>query len=485
MTRHVDLVVIGGGISGLTAAWQARREGATTVVLDAADRPGGKLQTSPLGGVDVDESADAFLARVPEAVELCAELGIGTDLVAPGAGSAYVWLDGALRRLPADQLMGVPTDLDALAASGLLSPAGIERARRDLVAPDDRPAERADESVGSLVRRRLGDEVLDRLVAPLVGSVYAGVCDRMSVQVTAAQLAMARDLDPDDPSLVRAAARLRATGADTGRPVFLAPRGGMGRLAGALADALGDGVRSGVEATGLVPEGTRWRIATSPAAPEPGAASSPSAGSPSPAAEPLVADAVVLATPAFATAPLLAPIAPEAATFLAGIDHASVALLGLAVPREGIDHPMDGTGFLVPREAGLLLTACSWATTKWPHLDVDPSVALLRASAGHDGDDRGVQLSDDELVSGLLADLRTTMGLRAAPSEVRVTRWPRSFPQPRPGHLAAVAAAEAALTCAAPRLAMTGAWARGVGVPACIREARAATSRVLGATTDP
>ncbi len=466
MTHHVDLVVIGGGISGLAAAWQAHRHGATAVVLEAADKPGGKLQTSPLGGVDVDESADAFLARVPEGVELCAELGIDTDLVAPGAGSAYLWRDGALRRLPAEQLMGVPTDLDALAATGILSPAGIERARRDLVAPADGPPAGTDESVGALVRRRLGDEVLDRLVAPLVGSVYAGVCDRMSLQVTAAQLAAARDLDPDEPSLVRAAARLRAAGADTGRPVFLAPRGGMSRLAGALAEALGDDVRCGVEATGLIPEGARWRIATSPAGD-------------------LVADAVVLATPAFASAPLLAPIAPEAAAFLADIDHASVALLGLAVPRDGIDHPMDGSGFLVPRESGLLLTACSWATTKWPHLDVDPSMALLRASAGHDGDDRAVRLPDDELVAGLLADLRTTMGLRADPREVRVTRWPRSFPQPRPGHLAAVADAEAALARAAPRLATTGAWARGVGVPACIREARAATSRLLGATTEP
>jgi oxygen-dependent protoporphyrinogen oxidase len=467
MTRHVDLAVIGGGISGLAAAWQARRQGATAAVLEADDRPGGKLQASPLAGVDVDESADAFLARVPEAVELCAELGIDTDLVAPGAGSAYVWLDGALRRLPADQLMGVPTDLDALAASGLLSPDGIERARRDLVAPDDRPAAGADESVGALVRRRLGDEVLDRLVAPLVGSVYAGVCDRMSVQVTAAQLAAARDLDPDEPSLVRASARLRARGVDTGKPVFLAPRGGVGRLAQALGDALADDVRCGVEASGLAPEGTRWRVSTSISA------------------EDLVADAVVLATPAFVTAKLLTPIAPEAAAFLAGIEHASVALLALAVPRDGIDHPMDGSGYLVPRGAGLLLTACSWATTKWPHLDVDPSMALLRASAGHDGDDRGLRLSDEDLVTGLLADLRTTMGLRAEPAEVRVSRWPRSFPQPRPGHLAAVTDASAALTRTAPRIAMTGAWARGVGVPACIREARAATSRVLAATTEP
>lgn len=462
MTRHVDLAVIGGGISGLAAAWEAQRRDATVVVLDAADRPGGKLQTSPLGGVDVDEAADSFLARVPEAVELCAELGIDTDLVAPGTGSASVWLDGRLRRLPAEQLLGVPTDLDALAGTGLLSEAGLERARRDLDRPDDRPAGGTDESVGDLVRRRLGDEVLTRLVGPLVGSVYAGDADRLSLQVTAAQLAAARDLDPDDPSLVRAARRLRAQGADSGRPVFLAPRGGMRRLVGALADALGDDLRTGVDVAGLEPDGAGWRI-------RPGD---------------LTADAVVLATPAFVTAPLLAPLAPEAAAFLASIDHASVALVGLAVPRDGVDHPLDGSGFLVPRDAGLLLTACSWATSKWPHLDVDPSVALLRASVGHAGDERGPALPDDELVAGVLDDLRTTMGLRAAPTEVRVTRWPRSFPQPRPGHLDAVAAAESALAQVAPRLRLAGAWTRGVGLPACIRGARAAASLALRATTD-
>jgi oxygen-dependent protoporphyrinogen oxidase len=236
----------------------------------------------------------------------------------------------------------------------------------------------------------------------------------------------------------------------------------MGCLAGALAETLGDDLRVGVRVTGLAADGTGWRLS-------PGD---------------VVADAVVLATPAFVTAPLLAHIAPGPAGFLAGIEHASVALLGLAVPRDGIDHAMDGSGFLVPRSAGMLLSACSWATSKWPHLDVDPSVALLRASAGHDGDDRASTLPDDELVSGILADLRTTMGLRARPTEVRITRWPRSFPQPTPGHLARVAATEQALAAVSPRLAATGAWARGVGVPACIREARAAAGRALGVTTD-
>lgn len=459
MSTHVDLAVVGGGISGLAAGWEGRRRGADVLVVEAESRPGGKLQTSPLAGVPLDESADAFLARVPDAVDLCGELGIATDLVAPAPGSAYVWLDGALRRLPPDQLLGVPTDLDAVADSGLLSPAAVERARRDLTLPDDRPG--GDESVGDLVRRRLGDEVLDRLVAPLVGSIYAGDIDRLSLQVSAAQLAAARDHDPTDPSLLRAAAALRAQAVGTGRPVFLAPRGGMGRLAGALSDALGDGLRTGCRVDAITREGERWRL------------------------EPLgvTADAVVVATPAFVSGPLLAPVAPEAAALLSSIEHASVALVALAVPRQGIDHPLDASGFLVPRSAGLLLTACSWVTAKWPHLDVDPSTAVLRASVGHDGDERGRTLPGDELLGGLLADLRTTMGLRAAPTEVRITRWPRSFPQPRPGHLAAVAAAEASLADTAPGLTLTGAWARGVGVPACIRGARTATAHALSATT--
>jgi oxygen-dependent protoporphyrinogen oxidase len=470
VTTHIDLAVVGGGISGLAAAWEGRRRGARVVVFEAGERVGGKLRTSPLAGVDLDESADAFLARVPEAVDLCAELGIDADLVSPAPGSAYVWLDGVLRRLPAEQLLGVPTDLDALAGTGLLTAAGLERARLDHTLPDDRPRHRggpddpggpADESVGELIRRRLGDEVLDRLVAPLVGSVYAGDCDDLSLQVSAAQLAAARDRNPDDPSLVRAAAALRAQAVDTGRPVFLAPRGGMGRLAFELAAALGDDLRTAAAVTGLAPEGGGWRIAPFD----------------------VVADAVVVATPAFVSAPLLAPVAPEAAAFLGGVDHASVALVALAVPRDGIDHPMDGSGFLVPRSAGLLLTACSWVNAKWPHLDIDQSVAVLRASAGHAGDDRGRTLDDADLIAGMVADLRATMGLRVEPTEVRISRWSCSFPQPRPGHLAAVAEAERALAQAAPRLATTGAWTEGVGVPACIRSARKATARALGATT--
>jgi oxygen-dependent protoporphyrinogen oxidase len=490
MSRHLDVVVVGAGITGLAAAWEAHRQGAEVVVLDAGDRPGGKLRTSAVAGSPLDESADAFLARVPEAIGLCGELGIETNLVAPATGRAHVWIDGQLRPLPETQLLGVPTDLDGVAASGVLSPAGLARAREDLTRPDDRPVSDGsfpDESVGALVRRRLGDEVLDRLVAPLVGGIWAGDCDRLSLQTATPALAEARQRGP---SLIRAAAEPRAavaaagTGAD--RPVFLAPRGGMVQLVDALADALGDRVRTDqpverIERLMATADG-RWRIQIAGAGDTGDAARAPAHRQVT-GANSIVADAVVVATSAFAAAPLVAPHCRPAADALAAIDHASMVLVSLAVPRTGIEHPLDGSGFLVPPSEGRLLTTCSWTSSKWPHLVADqPDLALLRASASRDGDDRALYLDDRKLVDGLLADLAETMGLRGDPVDVRINRWWRSFPQPRPGHLARVAALETDLRRDAPGLTVAGGWARGVGIPACIRAGRAATLQALGAS---
>jgi oxygen-dependent protoporphyrinogen oxidase len=458
MTR-ADLVVVGGGITGLAAAWEAHQRGADVVVLEADSRPGGKLRTSDVGGIPVDESADAFLARRPEAVKLCAELGIEDELVAPGSGRAFVWIDEQLRPLPEAQLLGVPTDLDALATDGILSPAGLARARDDLVRPDDRPD--GDESVGALIRRRLGDEVLDRLVAPLVGGIWAGDCDRLSLDTATPALADARR---EGPSLIQAAAALREaasrTNAEHQPPVFLAPRDGMGRLVEALSSGLGDRVRAGQAVTAIEPSGASWRI--DPAA--------------------ITADAVVVALPAWVAAPLIRPHSAAAGTTLAQIDHASVALITLAVPRRAIDHPLDGSGFLVPHSAGRTVTACSWTSSKWPHLGGDKLTALVRASVGWDGADPsvGIDRPDDELVAAVLADLEDLMNLHGPPEDVRISRWVRSFPQPRPGHLARVATLEADLARDAPGLFVAGAWARGVGIPACIQSGRSAAAKALG-----
>jgi oxygen-dependent protoporphyrinogen oxidase len=462
-TRH--LVVVGGGIAGLAAAYELTRADPSPEVtlFESSDRLGGKLLTSPFAGRMLDEGADAFLVRVPWALELCRELGLEHDLVAPATGTAYVWSRGELRRLPEATVLGVPTDLDALAASGVVSDAGVARAAEDLERPAD--ALDGDETVGALVRRRLGDEVLERIVGPLVGGINAGDADRLSLQAVTPQLAAARDAGPSLVVALRAQrdAAARSTPPDT--PVFLSPRGGMGALAYRLADAVRQRatVRTGVAVSALAPgPGGEWRVTGG--------------------GFELTADAVLLTAPAPTTARLLAKTCPAAASTLRALDHASVVLVSFAYPRAAIDHPLDGSGFLVPAVEGLFMTACSWATSKWAHLAEAGADVLLRVSAGRAGDASPVtDAPDDDIVDRLRADLHTTMGIEVAPSAVRVSRWPEGFPQYAPGHLDRIDALDAALAAAAPGVVAAGAWSRGVGVPACINAGRDAAHRALPA----
>lgn len=453
-----DVVVIGGGITGLTAARDLLIAGAAVTLVEP-DRPGGKLRTSPFAGGALDDAADAFLARVPEGVELCKELGIDGDLVSPAARRAYVWSRGELRLLPENQVLGVPTDLDELAASGIVSTSGLERARVDLSTPLDAPTD--DVAIGALMRARLGDEVTDYLVDPLVGGINAGDTDRLSLAATVPQLDVAARSGA--ASLIEACRIQRAAMSDPTAPVFFAPRAGMGALAGALLD---DATALGLDlvadlATGLERDGGRWRIAL-----EGGRA--------------LMADSMVIATPAGVAALLLRPHATRASTLLGTIPFASVAMLSIAVDAAAIDRELDGSGYLVPRLERRTISACSWATSKWPHL-ADGSTVWLRASVGRDGDERALTLDDESLVAAVLADLADTMQLRGAVDEVRVSRWPGSFPQYRPGHLDRVAAIDADLESATPTVVVAGAALRGLGVPACIRQGRAAAGRVLAA----
>jgi oxygen-dependent protoporphyrinogen oxidase len=451
-------VVVGGGITGLVAARALALAGAEVWLVEP-ERPGGMLRATPFAGGVLDEAADAFLARVPEGVQLCQELGLAGDLVSPAMRRAHVWSRGALRLLPEAQVLGVPTDLDELAGSGIVSPEGLARAGRDLTEPFAAPT--GDVAIGQLIRERLGDEVADRLVDPLIGGINAGDTDRLSLDATVPQLAAAAHSGA--PSLIAACRAQRDAVADPAAPVFFAPRGGMVALAAAvLADALERGVQViPGRAVGLERERQGWRVAL-----EGGRA--------------LAADGVVLAAPAGAAAGLLQPHVPAAATTLAAIPYASVAMVAIAVPRGGIGRPLDASGFLVPRVEGRTITACSWTSAKWSHLG-DDDTAWLRASVGRDGDDRALALGDAALVDIVLADLADTMALRATPTEVRVTRWPGSLPQYRPGHLDQVDALEADLAATVPTVVVAGAALRGLGVPACIRQGLASAQRLVAA----
>jgi oxygen-dependent protoporphyrinogen oxidase len=467
------VAVIGGGIAGLSAAWELSGDtpDRRVVVFEGGERVGGKLRTETVGGREVDLGPDAFVVRRPEALALCTELGLAPDLVTPGVRRAYVWARGRLRPLPAGLALGVPTRLGPLARSGICSPTGLVRPALDLLRPavGSGSAPGADGTVGEIVRRRLGREVTTRLAGPLIGGIHAGDVDAASA---AAVFPALLDADRRPGSLMRALRPSMARGgagpASGDTPVFMSLRGGLGRLVDELTGALerrgveirrrssvdGLALRSGGEVRG-------WTIRTD--------------------GDEVDADGVVVAVPAPAAAGLLRPHDAALADTLDDVVYASVAVVTLRFGDDAVSRPLDGSGFLVPRgDRGVpdpLITACTWLTSKWPELQ-RPGDVLLRASVGRDGDDRHESLDDDELVRRAVDELGVMMGVRGAPLEVVVTRWPEAFPQYAVGHLSRVAAMEAAAG-RFPSLALAGGALHGVGIPACIGSGVRAARAVL------
>ncbi len=446
------VVVVGGGISGLAAAYEADRLGRNAVVLEATDRVGGKIDSGFIDGADlpfpVDMAADGFLARQPEVVELCNELGLGDDLVSPTGARAFIWANGALRAIPSPSGLGVPFDVDAVAASGIVSETGVKdfANRIDTIAA---PLVE-DASVGEVLRPRVGDEVFERLIDPLLGGINAGNADGLSIDAGAAQLAAAARVGGSlRDALRRQVSEAQAAAAG---PVFNGVTGGNRRIIDALHTELGDRVRTGEAVVRLERDGTGWSVRTA-------AASYP-------------ADRVVLATPAWISAGLVSSHAPDAATTLTELLYGDAVLVTFVIDRSHIEHPLAGSGFLAPRTEGLLMTACSWASSKWAHYD-DGTHAILRVSAGRTDDLRWLELTSEELVAQLCAELAETVGLRGEPI-VRLTPWKQSLPQYRPGHLDRCDALDEALAVSMPGVTLTGAQMRGLGLPACVRQGRLA-----------
>ncbi|GAA0410240.1 protoporphyrinogen oxidase [Streptomyces luteireticuli] len=457
--RAHHVAVIGGGISGLTAALRLLEGGARVTVLEATDRLGGKLLAGEVAGVPVDLGAESMLARRPEAVDLARAVGLGERLQPPATATAGVWTRGGLRPLPKGQMMGVPGDLDALAASGVLSPEGLAAVARDADLP---PTEIGDDvAVGAYVAERLGHEVVDRLVEPLLGGVYAGDSYRTSMRAAVPKLFEAARAHR---SLTEAVRALSAAAPAQGGPVFAGLAGGVGTLPGAVARAVraaGGEIRTGAPVAGLERTADGWRLDLDGAY--------------------ATADAVVLATPAHDAARLLAPVARAAAGELAEIDYASMALVTLAFRRADVAGLPAGSGFLVPPRDGRRIKASTFASNKWGWIaEADPEVFVLRTSLGRYGDETDLLRGDEELVRLSLTDLRDAVGLSATPLESRVTRWDRGLPQYPVGHLDRVARVRAAVA-ALPGLRVCGAAYDGVGIPSCVSGARRAAEELLAA----
>ena len=439
-------MVIGGGITGLSAAHQLHQQGDDFVLLEASQRLGGKVAGGPVEGsaleFDVDCAADGFLAREPEMSELCRDLGLGDDLVSPASGGAFIWVDGALRPIPAS-VLGVPLEPDELSAGEIVSAEGIAELKTRGFA--DHPGLVGDATVGEVVRARAGDEVFERLVDPLLGGINAGNADNLSITAGARTLA---DAARRGGPFVEALREQRASAAPG--PVFHGVKGGTQRVIDALHGELSDRIYIQAPAVSLEHHGRTWRVATTSGH--------------------FDGDRVIITTPAFISAALLEPHSPQAASLLAGLVYSDVVLVTFVVPSEQVDQSLDGAGFLVPRDQGLLMTACSWSSSKWEHYD-DGSHAILRVSAGRVDDRRWLDLDESALVETLRQELALTIGLQGE-SAVRVTPWRRSLPQYLPGHLQRCDQIDTSLQRDASGVTVAGASMRGLGLPACVRQAR-------------
>jgi len=473
----MEVAVVGGGIAGLAAAWELTGAGAS-VTLYEPGHLGGKLLTTDFLGRPVDEGPDAILARAPDGTDLCAEVGIGDELVAAAASKAMVWSGGHLHPLPDGLVLGAPARLLPLARSGMLSFPGMARAAADLVMPRSQVGE--DAGVWELVARRFGREVADSLVQPLVGSIYAGTTKGMSAATVAPQLlAAAKSHRSLLVGLRRSSGHSTRSGADAPRPAFVAPRDGMQALVNALVAS-------------LVGRGTSI---------EPHAVSSLRADGAGVVTGPdgRHHDGAVVAVPASASAHLLAPLVdrsrdvrpgPDYLGDLAGTRFASVAVVTVGVDAASLTVPPELSGILVAGDGkdGLLMTACSFGTNKWPHWG-DANTSVLRISVGRYGDDRWQAMTDEALVERALQELSTAARhLGTGSGQIvpvvggwRVSRWPAALPEYPVGHLAKMTALRSSLERQAPTVALAGASYGRVGIPACISAGRQAATAVLEA----
>lgn len=454
VNRAPRVAVVGGGISGLATAYFLRQypDPPEVLLIEADRRLGGKIRTQDIAGKPVDTGPDGFLVRVPRMRSLVDELGLSPALAAPATANSYLWSRNALRALPSGAAFGIPRHILPLLRSRLLSPAGLARAGLDLVLPATTLSE--DPSVAEVVRRRFGAQMLHRLVAPLVGGVYAGLPDQLS----------ARSATPEIAALAARSRSLYLGLRHTGRapdpgPAFMTVDGGLHKLVDALATRLAEAeLRLGSKVIGVERTDRGHRLGFANGASE-------------------EVDAVVLAVPAFAAAELLAPLLPTPALALSRIPYADVASVTLAYPCDALRRPLDGTGFLTPPAEGRLIVGCTWLSAKWAHLG-DPSVVLLRCLVGRYGDARWQELDDDALAARVHEELATAMGLATVPQRAHVQRWPGALPQYTVGHQDRLDRIDAGLRTM-PGLFVTGAAYRGVGLAGCVTQAERTAAAVV------
>ena len=445
----LDVAIVGAGISGLSAAYDLQRRGLTVRVLDASDRAGGVIGTTRRDGWVVDTGPDSFLVQKPGAMALCRELGLANRLVSTlTPRTAFVLREDHLHPLPEGSFLGFPISAGALARSSLFSAAGKLRMACEVAIPRSDGDE--DESIAAFVRRRFGSEAVAYLAEPLLAGIHAGDVERLSVRALFPRLVSA---ERETGSVIRAIRALRATPAPQG--AFVSLPGGIAELVDALVGALTPGtIALSARVTGIRRAGTYMVDST---------------------AGPVDARAVILAIPAYAAGGLLRAFDTSLASLCESIPYASTATAAFGYRRDQIAHPMQGTGFVVPRVEHMAIMAATWVTSKWPGR-APGGHALLRGFLGGGRDPHRLDRTDDDLVESARTELSDLLGITGPPVFSQLTRFTRQSPQYEVGHLQKVARIDAR-AAEIPGIFLTGSGFRAIGIPDCITDGRDTAAR--------
>lgn len=464
------IAIVGGGISGLSAAYQlaerfrGQSQVLRIVVFEGSGRFGGVIESEKKNGFLLESGPDCFISDKKEGIEFCEKIGVSDEVIPTGEKDrrSFILKGNRLVEVPKGFYLTATANLASLALSPLLSWQGKIRMAWDLFQPPR--LSRHDESVGSFVRRRFGNETLERIAQPMMGGIYTADPDHLSIRATLPQFS---EMEREFGSIIRALskrrnANLRAVDAASGPrySLFVSMQDGMESLIRTLVEALQNvELRKSTRVTAVDSRTGKWQVTLLNG-------------------EKFQADAVLLACPAHDAADLISNTAPETAEKLRAIRYESVATLNAVFLRKDVRHPLNGFGFVVPEVEKRILVACTFCHVKFPGRSPDEDHVLLRAFAGGAFRQNSLNLNDDLLTQLILADLKEILGIQAAPELVSLKRYRNAMPQYEVGHLERVEAIER-LVLGHPGLFLTGNAYRGVGIPDCIRQAGEAAEQIF------
>ncbi|AOV08680.1 protoporphyrinogen oxidase [Sporosarcina ureilytica] len=462
------VIIIGGGITGLSAAFYTKKlfdEQQIPVditLIEKSEELGGKIQTLRKDGFIIERGPDAFLARKLPIITLTKELGLEDELIGtnPNARTNYIYHKKKLHQMPLGLVLGIPTKLTPFMKTGLISPIGKLRASLDLLLPKKKILE--DESLGHFIQRRLGKEVLENITEPLLGGIYAGDTDTLSLQATFPNLV---EMEQKHRSLILGmAAGMKNRPASVNLPdaakksMFLTYKNGMSTLIEALKETLKSiRIIKGQGVTKVDQRDNGYQVHLDDQTK-------------------LHADGIVFALPNHHAASLLSDV--ESIHLLEKVNYVSVANVSLTFDKADITYPMNGTGFLIPANEGTVLTACTWSSSKWLHAAPENKY-LLRCYVGREKDQQWVKWSDEEILANVQKDLKDIMGITATPTSHTITRAIHSMPQYPIHHLEQLKKVRKCLKAQKPGLFLCGAGYEGVGIPDCIEQGKRAAEKMV------